>query len=146
MALPRPEGYHSVTPYLVVPDAKELIVFLKRVLGATELYPPMLTPDGRVAHAELRVGDSPVMMGEASDEWRPMPAMLYVYVDEPVDTVFQRALGAGATKVREPADQFYGDRNATFRDPSGNVWSVAQHVEDVPPEELERRAKAEHGS
>ena len=140
---PRPEGYHSVTPYLVVPGARELITFLKRVFGAVELAPPMEGPGGVIAHAELRLGDSPVMMSEASAEYPAMPAMLYVYMDEEVDVVYQRALNAGATSVREPADQFYGDRSAMVRDGSGNLWGIANHVEDVSPEEMERRAAAE---
>jgi uncharacterized glyoxalase superfamily protein PhnB len=140
---PRPEGYHSVTPYLVVPRVRELIPFLKRAFGAVERFPPMTHDDGTVMHAELRLGDSTVMMGEAGGPWSPMPATLYVYADEDVDAVYRRALEAGATSVREPADQFYGDRSATVRDPSGNVWSIANHVEDVPPEEMERRLEKE---
>jgi uncharacterized glyoxalase superfamily protein PhnB len=137
---PRPAGYGSVTPYLVVHRVRELISFLEKAFGAVSAGPPMEGPGGVVAHAELRVGDAPVMMGEASDEYPAMPAMLYVYVDEEVDAVYQRALAAGATSVREPADQFYGDRNATVRDGSGNLWCIANHVEDVAPEEMERRA------
>lgn len=138
---PRPAGYHSVTPYLVVARVRELMAFLKRVFGAVEVFPPM-TDDGKVVHAELRLGDSVVMMAEASDEWKPMPGMLHLYVEEEVDAVYRRALDAGATSLREPADQFYGDRSATVRDPCGNVWSIANHIEDVPPAELERRAAA----
>jgi uncharacterized glyoxalase superfamily protein PhnB len=140
---PRPEGYHSVTPYLVVPRVKELIPFLKRAFGAVERFPPMTRDDGTIAHAELQLGDSVVMMGEASAEWPPMPSTLHVYADEEVDAVYRRAVEAGATSVREPADQFYGDRSATVRDPSGNLWSIANHVEDVSPEEMERRIARE---
>jgi uncharacterized glyoxalase superfamily protein PhnB len=85
------------------------------------------------------------MFADASAEWRPTPAMLHVYVDDDVDAVYRRALDAGATSLREPADQFYGDRSATVRDRQGNVWSIANHVEDVPPDELLRRAAAMKG-
>lgn len=137
---PRPTGYHSVTPYLIVHRARDVISFLERALGAVSLAPPMEGPGGSVAHAELRIGDSPVMLSDATAEYPAMPALLYVYLDEEVDTVYRRALDAGATSVREPADQFYGDRSATVRDGSGNLWSIANHVEDVSPEEMERRA------
>jgi uncharacterized glyoxalase superfamily protein PhnB len=140
---PRPEGYHSVTTYLVVPRAAEVMEFLKRALGAAELF-RMEAPGGKIAHAELRIGDSPIMLADASDEWKPMPAMLYVYADEEVDAVYRRALDHGAVSVKPPEDQFYGDRNATVRDLAGNLWSIANHVEDVPPGELERRAAAAH--
>jgi uncharacterized glyoxalase superfamily protein PhnB len=142
---PRPAGYHSVTPYLIVRGARDVIAFLERALGAVPLGPPMDGPDGTVAHAEVRIGDSPVMLSDATAEYPAMPALLYVYVDEEVDVVYQRALLAGATSVREPADQFYGDRSATVRDAAGNLWSIANHVEDVSPEELERRAAAYRG-
>lgn len=140
---PRPAGYHTVTPYLIVHRARDVIAFLERALGAVSLGPPMEGPGGSVAHAELRIGDSPVMLSDATAEYPAMPALLYVYLDEEVDTVYRRALDAGATSVREPADQFYGDRSATVRDGSGNLWSIANHVEDVSPEEMERRAAAE---
>jgi uncharacterized glyoxalase superfamily protein PhnB len=142
---PRPAGYHSVTPYLVVPRVRELMEFLKRVLGATEGFPPM-TDGGMVVHAELRLGDSVVMMAEANDVWTAMPAMLHVYVDEEVDVVYRRAVDAGATSVREPADQFYGERTATVRDVSGNLWSLSNVVEELSVEEVQRRAATTKGS
>jgi uncharacterized glyoxalase superfamily protein PhnB len=142
---PRPAGYHSVTPYLIVRGAREVIAFLERALGAVQLGPPMEGPNGTVMHAEVRIGDSPVMLSDASAEYPAMPALLYVYVDEEVDVVYQRALLAGATSVREPADQFYGDRSATVRDASGNLWSIANHIEDLSSEEIDRRAKAYRG-
>jgi uncharacterized glyoxalase superfamily protein PhnB len=131
-----------VTPYLVVPRVKELMSFMKGVLGATEAFPPMTGDGGMVVHAELRVGDSVVMMAEASEQWRPMPAMLHVYVNDEVDAVSRRAIEAGATSVREPADQFYGERTATLRDVCGNLWSISNVVEDLTMEELQRRAAA----
>jgi PhnB protein len=139
--LPRPQGYATVTPYLVVQLVREVMRFIERAFGAVAVFPPMID-DGRVVHAEFRIGDSVVMMAEASDEWKAMPAMLHVYVDEEVDLVYRRALEAGATSLREPADQFYGDRSATVRDACGNVWSIANHVEDVSPEEIARRVAA----
>ena len=107
----------------------------------------MTTPDGTVVHAELRIGDSPIMLGEAQGEWKALPAMLYLYVKD-VDATFARAVSAGATTVKEVADQFYGDRNGTVKDSWGNVWSIGTHIEDVPPDEMKRRAQAamqQHG-
>jgi PhnB protein len=135
-----PEGFHTVTPYLVVPDAAKLIDFLKRAFGATERY-KMQQPDGTVAHAELRIGDSVVMVGQAGAD-RAHQAMLYLYVAD-CDTAYKTAIGAGATSVREPATQFYGDRNCAVKDPLGNEWWIGTHVEDVAPEEITRRMKAQ---
>lgn len=137
---PIPEGHHTVMPYLIVPSAPRLIDFLKQVFGAQETHRTTL-PDGRVMHAQVRIGDSAVMMGEALGEWPPMPASLYVYVDD-TDAAYQRALAAGATSVMAPADQFYGDRNAGVKDADGNLWWIATHLEDVSKEELERRLAA----
>ncbi|MCW5981917.1 MAG: VOC family protein [Bryobacteraceae bacterium] len=137
----RPEGYHTITPYLVVPGARALIDFLKRAFGAEEPHELMAADDGSIMHAEVRIGDSVIMMGESSAQWPPMPAMLYLYLDD-VDAAYRRALEAGATSIREPADQFYGDRNATVKDPSGNLWCIAVHKEDVSREEMARRAEA----
>ncbi len=136
---PIPDGYHSVTPYLTVPDAAGLIEFLRRAFGAQEVH--RFTRDGAVSHAEVRIGDSVVMLGQAGGEWQPMPAALHLYVPD-ADAVYRRALQAGAASLREPADQFYGDRMAGVRDPAGNYWWIATHVEDVSPEEMRRRAEA----
>ncbi len=105
----------------------------------------METPDGRVSHAEVRIGDSIVMMGEPTERTETQPAHLYVYVND-TDETYDRALKAGAVSLMEPKDQFYGDRNAGVKDAFGNVWWIATHVEDVPPEEMRRRAAAEAGS
>jgi PhnB protein len=137
---PIPEGYHSVTPYLVVPGAGRLIEFLKEAFKAEEVE-RMSQPDGTVLHAEVRIGDSIIMMGEASDKFPAMPAAIYLYVPD-VDAVYKRALAAGAASTMEPANQFYGDRNAGVKDPSGNLWWIATHVEDVPREEMAKRAAA----
>lgn len=137
---PIPEGYHSVTPYLVVPAAAKVLEFLSAAFGAKQAFPPFKTPDGKIGHAEVRIGDSTVMLADASAEYPALTAMLHLYVPD-VDATYQRALAAGGVSEREPANQFYGDRSAAVRDPGGNHWYVATHVEDVPPEEMERRAR-----
>jgi uncharacterized glyoxalase superfamily protein PhnB len=137
---PIPDGYHTVTPYLVVEGVDELIDFLKQAFDAVETE-RLPGPDGKVGHGEVRIGDSVVMMGEASGEWKPMPGMIYLYVND-TDATYKRALDAGATSVMEPADQFYGDRNAGVKDASGNMWWIATRKENVSPEELRRRAEA----
>lgn len=136
---PIPEGFHTVTPYLVVEGVTGLLDFLKAALGATEIE---RTSDGtgRVMHAQVRIGDSMVMMGEAMEGFPPMPSSLYLYVPD-TDALYHQAIQAGGESLMEPADQFYGDRNAGIKDPSGNKWWIATHVEDVPPEELARRAR-----
>jgi uncharacterized glyoxalase superfamily protein PhnB len=138
---PIPDGYRTVTPYLVVPGVARLIEFLKQSFDAEEIH-RFPGPGGRVMHAEVRIGDSIVMMGEPSGEVQPIPAMLHLYVPD-ADAAYHRALKAGATSVREPADQFYGDRSAGVRDPCGNQWWVATHIEDVSPEEMQRRSAAQ---
>ena len=135
----KPEAYHTVTPYLSVQGASGLIQFLKEVFDATEIE-RMPGPEGRIMHAEVRIGDSIVMMGDASDPSKAMPGMLYVYVPD-TDATYQAALAAGAVSVMEPADQFYGDRNAGVKDACGNQWWIATHVEDVSPEEMAHRAQ-----
>lgn len=137
---PVPEGYGTVTPYLTVKGAGKLIDFLKKAFGAQERF-RMPGPDGTVAHAEVGIGDSIVMTGEGGGQWPIMPAQLYLYVDD-CDRYYKQALAAGATSVREPADQFYGDRNAGVRDMCGSIWYMATHVEDVSGEELDKRMKA----
>jgi uncharacterized glyoxalase superfamily protein PhnB len=138
-----PEGYHTITPYLVVRNAGGLIDFLKQVFDAEETE-RMQRPDGSLMHAEVRIGDSVVMMSEATGENAPLPAMLHVYLED-TDAAYRRALAAGATSLREPADQFYGDRTAGVQDAFGNQWWMATHIEDVSPEEMQRRAKAQAG-
>ena len=135
-----PEGYHSVTPYLVVQGAGQLIDFMKAAFGAQEIV-RMLQPDGSIGHAEMRIGDSVIMLGEARDQWKAMPTMLNLYLED-VDAAYARALAAGATPVQEPKDQFYGDRSGGVRDMCGNLWFVATHIEDVSEEEMKRRQEA----
>jgi uncharacterized glyoxalase superfamily protein PhnB len=137
---PIPEGSHTVTPYLVVEGIPKLIDFLKQAFGAQETF-RMARPDGVVAHAEVKIGDSLVMMGTPMGQWKAQTCSLYLYVAD-VDAVYQSAIQAGGTSVREPSDQFYGDRTGGVIDPCGNYWGIATHIEDVPPEEVERRFAA----
>ena len=137
---PVPEGYHTVTPYFTVADAGEVIAFAQKVFDA-ELKFQMMRPDGKVGHSEIRIGDSKIMLGSATEEWGAAPGMVYIYL-EGVDELYRRAIEAGGVSLREPRTEFYGDRAAGVRDPQGNQWWIATHVEDVSEEELQRRAKA----
>jgi PhnB protein len=137
---PIPDGYHTVTPYLVVRDVPRLIEFLRQAFGATELIRAP-RPDGSIMHAEVAIGDSRVMMGEPPGSSPPMPGCVHLYVVD-TDALYHLALQAGATSLREPTDQFYGDRIAGVQDPVGNQWWIATHTEDVSPAELARRAAA----
>jgi uncharacterized glyoxalase superfamily protein PhnB len=131
-----PAGYHTVTPYLSVENLKELIEFARRAFGA-EICERVNGPDGEPRHVEMTIGDSHVMAGRSIEQ---LPAQLYLYVPD-ADETYRRALAAGATSLQEPATQFYGDRHGGVRDTNGIIWWIATHVEDVSPEELERRAK-----
>ena len=137
---PIPEGFRTVTPYLVAADAAALIDFIKKGLGGQEKF-VMRRPDGSIGHAEMTIGDSNVMIGQAGGPNNAFPAMLYLYVPD-VDAAFARAVAAGAKPLHEPATMFYGDRHGAVVDANGNQWWVATHVEDVPPDELQRRAQA----
>src|ERR1051326_2089141 len=125
---PVPDGFHSVTRILSGPGVAKLLDFLKQVFEAQEIH-RLARPDGTIMHAEVRIGDSIVMMGEPPGSAQPMCGALYLYVPD-VDTVYKRALQAGATSTSEPADQFYGDRSAGLKDPLGNQWWIATHKED----------------
>ena len=140
-AKPVPDGYGTVTPYLIIPAVAKVIEFLKKAFDATEAHPPHKAPDGRIMHAEVQIGTSRVMMGEPMGEFTAMPAMLHLYVEDS-DALYKRAIDAGATPVMEVADQFYGDRSGGVKDLAGNTWWISTHKEDVPPEEMEKRAKA----
>ena len=122
-----PEGHHTVTPYLVVSGVAQLIEFTKQAFGATEVYLSK-RPDGSVMHAEVKIGDSIVMMGESQD--KKFPGMLHLYVED-ADAIYQRALQAGAKSLREPADQPYGDRSGGVEDAFGNQWWISTRVKDV---------------
>ena len=137
---PVPDTYSTVTPYLIVKGAAQLVDFLKRAFGAKEVH-LMKGPDGGVAHGDLLVGDSHVMLGEANGPWAPQPTSLYLYLPD-CDATYQQALAAGGTSVQEPKTQFYGDRHGCVKDRCGNLWWLATHVEDVSPEEMGRRMKA----
>ena len=140
MVSPVPEGYHRVTPYLVVADGEGLITFLKQAFGAVE-FSRTLRPDGSIANAGLRLGDSMMMVAQAQGPWKPMPAGFYLYVPD-TDATYQAALAAGGVSLMEPSDQFYGDRNAGVQDPWGNNWWIATHIEDVDEAEVQRRMAA----
>ena len=134
---PIPEGHRTVTPYLIVEGAAALIDFMERVFDAV-VHDRNDDPEGRVMHADLQIGDSRVMLGDANEELPATRSMIHLYVDD-ADGVYRRALDAGAESVREPETMFYGDRSSAVRDPSGTVWWISTHVEDVSPEEMERR-------
>jgi PhnB protein len=136
---PIPDGYHSVTPYLMVADAAGLLEFLRDAFGAVEAE-KMAGPDGKIMHAEVKIGDSHVMLSEAQGQWQPMPCAIYLYVTD-ADATYAQALAAGATSVMEPMDQFYGDRHGGVKDRFGNLWWIATRIEDVSKEELARRAQ-----
>ena len=130
-----PDGYHTLTPYMTVHDAARALDFYKRAFGAVEKG-VMKGPDGKIMHAAVRIGDSMVELGDSPE---PMPMNLHVYVDD-VDSLYQRAIAAGGISIREPETKFYGDREAGVKDPGGNKWWIACHVEDLSHEEIMRRA------
>lgn len=138
---PIPDGYHTVTPYLVADDAKAVVTFMQQAFGATFDHEPIDRPDGKLMHAALTVGSSRVMVANASERAPAMKAMLYLYVPN-VDEVYQSSLKAGGTSIMEPMDMFYGDRSGGVTDPAGNQWYIGTHVEDVSPAELQKRATA----
>ena len=148
---PVPEGYHSVTPYLIIRGATEAIEFYKKAFGATELF-RFPAPEGKIGHAEIKIGDSPIMLADEHPDMgykgpqtlNGSPVSIMIYVED-VDTTFNQAVGAGATVKHEVTDKFYGDRMGTVVDPFGHVWHVATHKEDVSVEEMQQRAKAAHG-
>jgi len=138
MAKAIPDGYHTLTPYLTVSDAEGMLRFLQEVFGA-ELRERHNHPDGKLKHGELQIGDSRIMVGQATEQFTPRPQTLYVYLAD-VDAAYARALGAGAKSLSAVADQFYGDRSGGFEDPAGNWWWVATRIEDLDAEEMQRRA------
>jgi PhnB protein len=148
MPNPIPEGYPRVTPYLIVDGGAKAIDFYSSVLGASERM-RMPVPDGRIGHAELALGDSIIMLADENPEmdtrgpaaFGGTPVSLHVYVED-ADGVFERAVEAGAKSLRPVEDRFYGDRSGQFEDPFGHRWDVSTHVEDVPPEEMSKRAEA----
>src|ERR1700704_5720600 len=145
---PIPEGYHTVTSYLIIDGAADAIEYYKKAFGATELF-RFPAPDGKVGHAEIKIGDSPIMLADAYPDMGyngpkslgGSPVSLMIYVED-VDTVFNQAVEAGATVKEAVSDKFYGDRMGSLIDPFGHVWHVSTHKEDVSLDEMEKRAKA----
>jgi PhnB protein len=143
-----PAGHHTASPYLTIKNAAEALEFYKKAFGANEIYKLMM-PDGRLGHAEMRVGDSIIMMadefpeygGKAPQTLGGSPVSIYLYVED-VDAFFKKALAAGAKERKPVMDQFYGDRSGQLEDPFGHLWWVATHKEDVAPEEIQKRAEA----
>ena len=149
---PIPEGYHTATPYLSISGAKDAIEFYKLAFGATEVF-CMDTPSGEVAHAEIKIGNSLIMLCDACDE-SPMPSpdtlggstvAMHLYVKD-VDAIFEQAIDAGALDIKSVEDQFYGDRMGTLKDPFGHIWFVSTHKEDLTPEEIQQRTEALYGA
>jgi PhnB protein len=145
---PVPEGYHTLIPYLAVDDAATAVDYYKKAFGATERS-RIDTPDGKIGHVELEIGDSVLMLADpfphastlSPSELGGTSASVVMYVPD-VDAFVEKAVDEGATITREVVDQFWGDRFGTITDPFGHVWSIGTHVEDVPPEEMAERAKA----
>ena len=145
---PIPTGYHSITPYLIVDDAKGAMEFYQRAFGAAVVL-QLDRPDGKVAHAEVKLGDSMIMLADEASEMgyhsakaiggSPVKILLYI---ENVDAVFNRAVEAGAEVVSPVKDQFYGDRSGALKDPFGHSWTIATHIEDVSQDEVDRRYQA----
>ncbi|MGE5804299.1 MAG: VOC family protein [Ignavibacteria bacterium] len=135
-----PEGYHTVTPYLIVKNAADFLIFLKKAFNAKEQGIHKNT-DGTIMHAATQIGDSFIMLSEATEKYPAMPAMIYLYVKD-TDEFYDKAIKAGAVSDMEPQDMFWGDRNAGVRDQFGNYWSIATHIKDISPEEMEAGMKA----
>jgi PhnB protein len=157
-AKPVPVGYHTVTPYLIINGAAEALDFYKKAFGATEVM-RMPMPDGKIAHAEIKIGDSHIMLADepegaaaATPDHQVLKGPkqtgrtsvgICLYVED-VDALSKQAMAAGAKELRPVVNQFYGDRSGTYQDPFGHVWTIATHVEDVSPEEMARRARQQH--
>jgi len=144
---PMPDGYHSITPYLIIKGAADAIDFYKKAFGATELF--RMEHKGQIGHAELKIGDSPIMLADEQPEMGYLspkslggtPVSIMIYLED-VDTVYPQAIKAGGEELKALQDQFYGDRSGTLKDPFGHVWTVATHKEDVTPEEMDKRVAA----
>lgn len=146
---PVPEGYHTVSPFMIVDGAQRVLDFLEatfdmEIKSLTEGQP---SGDGSrpVMNAEVRVGSSMIMLADARENVPPQPVMLYVYVDD-VDAVHAKAVAAGGEEIMPPTDMFYGDRHGGVMDPAGNTWWIASHIEDISNEELQRRADQMHAA
>ena len=145
---PIPDGHHTVAPYLAIKNAVSALEFYKKAFGATETY-KLIVPDGRLGHAEIRLGDSLIMLsdefpefgGKAPEALGGSPVSIHLYVED-VDAFVKRAVAEGARVLKPVADQFYGDRSGQLEDPYGHLWWVATHKEDVAPEEMQKRVRA----
>ena len=150
-AKPIPEGYHTATPYLIIKDAARAIEFYKKAFGATELM-RIAEPSGKVMHAEIKIGNSPIMIADEFPEMGARspqalggsPVSIFLYVED-VDALASQAIAAGAKVLRPVQDQFWGDRYGKLADPFGHVWDIATHKEDVAPEEIHKRTAAAFG-
>ncbi len=134
---PIPEGFRTLTPFILVKGADQILDFLKKAFDAKEHSMHRL-PDGTIMHAEIQIGDSMLMMSEASDKFPAMPGMLQIYTED-TDGWYKKAIDAGGISLREPTDEFYGDRSCGIKDAAGNQWWIATHMEDVSPEEMKKR-------
>ena len=145
-----PDGYHSLTPYLIIKGAADAIDFYKKAFGATELF--RMDHEGKIGHAELKIGDSPFMLADENPAMGYLgpqslggtPVSLMIYVED-VDKIYKQAIDSGGVELKALQDWFYGDRSGTLKDPFGHVWTVATHKEDVTPEEMDKRMAAAHG-
>ena len=147
----KPDGHHTVAPYLAIKNAVSALEFYKKAFEASETY-RLILPDGRLGHAEIRLGDSLIMLadefpefgGKAPESLGGSPVSIHLYVED-VDAFVKRAVAEGAREVKPVADQFYGDRSGQLQDPYGHLWWVATHKEDVAPEEMQKRVRALFG-
>lgn len=137
-----PEGYHTITPYLVVEGAEKLIEFVQTVFDGKLVF-KMEAGEGKIGHAEMKIGDSFLMLADASEEWKATRTLLHLYFEN-ADEIYKNALDAGAVSIKEPVDQPYGDRSAAIQDSFGNIWGIATHFEDVSEEEMIRRMSADN--
>ena len=136
-----PNGFHTVTPFILVKHADKVVEFLQRAFGAAEIY-RLEHEDGSIWHSQVKLGDSMMMLGDVRDQYPPVPCSIYLYLPDS-DAAYRNALREGATSLMEPADQFYGDRAGGVRDPIGNIWWIATHIEDLSHSEWNRRAADE---
>ncbi len=132
-----PSGHHSVEPYLIVDHVEDMVAFLQKAFGA-EVIEQLTKKNGKMNHAQVKIGDSMLMMGCSGPEFPALKAMIHIYTPN-VDKMYTNALAAGATTLMPPEDQFYGDRSAGVQGPQGNYWWIATHIEDVSSEEMQRR-------
>jgi len=146
---PIPDGYHSVTAYIIIDGAAAALDYYKKAFGAVELF--RMEHEGKIGHAEIKIGDSPIMLADEQPEMGYVspkalggtPVSLMIYVPD-VDTIYKQAIDAGGVELKALQDQFYGDRSGTLTDPFGHIWTIATHKEDVTPEEMDKRIKAAH--